>query len=281
MRSVLQFDIQNITGSSVDPDGFPSYSVDVDGERGSVPFEAQYFHGIRSCPLDPVIDPGSGEPVPSKACPVLTAIEGGKGHGFALCDPRSIANLPNCVPGETIVFSDFGSFQRHDKDGIISDSTTTTGGGSDGQTVASQTAPTAHRRFAPWGREVFDASGYSLNHVGGGSFTVAYAGGLIPGLSSYARLKADMVEINGAAVSIGPTGALHQPVAQAQPLIVILQSMITAVAALAAGVAAITAGAGPAPVGAPASAAAALPIAAAQAAIATAMLTISTQTAIG
>src|ERR1700735_2010761 len=104
----FQWDIHNITGSSVDGDGFQSVTVDAYGEQGSVPIPVQHMHGLWSMPIDPVVDPGSGEPIPSRACAALVAWEGSEGHAWPLNDPRVIANLPTGVAGETIIFNDFG-----------------------------------------------------------------------------------------------------------------------------------------------------------------------------
>lgn len=283
MQAVFELDIRNITGSRKDADGFLEYVVDCEGEQGSAPFEAIHPFGLWSCPLDPVVDPGSGEPVPSKCCSVLTLTAGNEGFGFALTDPRVIGNLPLGVPGETIVYSAFGSFQRHKADGTVSDSTTTTGGGSDGISVFSETSPTGHRRVGPWGRETFTLTSYRLAHVGGGIFKLGYAGGLMPGGidPSYASLSAGSVRISGSVVGIGPSTAPQMPVAKVVPLVAILQNIMLAIEALAAGVGSIVATAGPGPVGAPAAAAAAAPIATAQAGLASALETLGTITAIG
>jgi hypothetical protein len=275
LRAQLDWDIYNVTGTTIDANGFPSVTIDAEGEQGSIPIPVHMLHGMWSLPLDPVVDPGTGEPIPTKAAQVLVAWEGGVGHAFPITDVRLMAKLPLGVAGERIWASDFGSFIRQHKDGSITESTTTTGGGSDGQTVASRVMPTAFQRFAPWGRETFDATGYSLTHIGGASFEVAYAGGIFPGLDSYVRLTGSMIELNGAAISIGPTGVPHQPVAQAAPLVSILQSLLTTLEALITGVGAIPT------VGNAAAAAAVAALPAAQSAVAGALVAISTHTAVG
>lgn len=273
----FHWDIYNVTGSSVDADGFHSVTVDAEGEQGSVPIPVQHMHGLWSMPLDPVVDPGSGEPIPSKACAVLVAWEGSSGHAWPVNDPRVVANLPTGVPGETILFNDFGAFIREHADGSISLSTTTTGGSPAGQTVASRVMPTGFLEFAPWGRRTFDQNGFRVTHVGGAKLSLGYAGGLVPGLSSTFLAQADIVSISGSAVSIGPSGVAQQPVAQALPLVTILADIAAALQAINAGMALITSltpGAGPAAAAAPF-------VQTAAAAIASALATISTRTAIG
>lgn len=284
----MTVDIVNVLGTSVDTDGFQSATFDADGEEGSPAYQVRYIHGVCSRPLDPVVDQSTGAPDPTRACSALMMLEGGHGHFVHLDDPRSVAALPNVQPGETILHSDFGSFQRHAEDGSISDSTTTTGGGSDGQSVFQRVAPDHFQRIAPWGKETLDATGFRWAHVGGARFSLGYAGGLVPGLSNYARIQADTIELNGSAVTIGPTSAVHQPVAQALPLVEILQNlqavhqavltMITAMGLVPPNPASGAAIAGIALTSTPLITAA---VQTAQASVAAALETISTQTAIG
>lgn len=280
MRSTtrtLLVDIENVTGSHVDADGFLTVTCDVDGEQGSVPHEVHHLGGLWYCPLDPVTDPNSGAPDPSQAGQALTLAEGGGAHCLLLSNPKTVKTLPIGVKGETMVFNDFGAFSRWHKDGSITHSTTTAGGASSGQTVADRILPDSFIRFAPWGRETFNMTGWRVSHVGGGALKLGTAGGLAPGLSSYFRATADMIELNGSAVHIGPTGSIIQPVAQALPLSAILTNIATALQAVQVAIGSITSIS-------PGSAAlpALIPIIeTAVASIASAMTTMPTRTAIG
>jgi hypothetical protein len=271
----LEWEIANITGTSVDADGFMSVTIDSEGEHGSIPIPVQHMNGLWGMPLDPVVDKGTGEPIPSKACQVLVAWEGGKAHAFPLNDPRTVGKLPLGVPGERVLWADAGHFYRQHADGSHSWVTSTTGGGTDGQTVQFRVRPTTMLFDAPWGRLTFDGTGFRVRHVGGAALSLGYAGGPIPGLGSYATLSGDMVKIAGSAIAIGPTGSAQQGVAQALPLQVVLQSMMVALESLAAGVSGIPSG------GAAAAATAATQIALAQTAVAQLLATCATRTAIG
>jgi hypothetical protein len=99
-------------------------------------------------------------------------------------------------------------------------------------------------------------------------------------------VAANILELNGSAVSIGPTESNPAPVALALPLVAILQSIGACLASLSAAIAATAA---PDPLtgqpvpGATAATSVGLPIAlsAAEAAISSALLEIATETAIG
>lgn len=271
-------DIVNVVGTHVDANGFLSLQPEAEGPNGAAPpYPTMHWHGLWSCPRDPVVDPGSGRPDPSKSCSMLRWLEGSSGFSFPLHDVRTIADLPIGTPGETIVHNDFGAFSRYHEDGSITHSTTSAGGASTGQTIADRITPTGFLRFAPWGKQTFDATGFRVKHVGGARFALGYAGGLIPGLESYARIQADIVEINASAIAFGPAGVPTQPVAQAVPLVAILGTISDALVAIQVAMGTITAGSG----GGPAAAAAAPQVEAAVAAIAGALVVISTQTAIG
>jgi hypothetical protein len=256
MGKSLELDIVNIVSTNIDPDGFLSGTYDADGDAGSPSHQVGAIHGLFSRPLDPAIDPASGQPDPEKACRSLLYYQGGQGHLIPLDDVRTVATLPPILPGETMVLSDFGNFTRYHADGSIDDSTTTTGGSSTGQSVYSRVAPDNFEWLAPWGRMRYDATGFMLAPLGGALLMGGYAGGILPNLGSYWRIAADMVEINGGAVTIGPTGAVGQPVAQAPALVAILGTI--------AQVAIVTQA-----------------VQACQAAIAGALPAISTQTAVG
>lgn len=276
----MRLDMQLVAGTDVDENGFMSAQPDAYGEAGGALHEVHHIGGHWYRPRDPVVDPGSGQPDPAKAAHMLTLLEGGQGHAIILHDPRTVPGLPLGVLGEAVTYSDFGHFTRHRADGAICQVTTDKGGDPSGQTIETRTSPTGHLRYGPWGREVFDASGYRITHAGGARFSLGYAGGMLPGLSSTATLAADMVSLNGTLVVIGPTAASPVPVAKAQPLVTILGQVATALTSIQAAFGTIT----PGPTstgGGPAAAACAAAVAQAVSSIGSALFAIATQTQIG
>lgn len=267
----MRLDYANVVTTSIDADGFETLQHDAYGEQnsGMPPATREHMLGSWARPLDPQVD-GSGQPVPSQACGALITDNGGRISAFALGDPRSISKLvPAPAPGEHVVYNCFGAFVRLHADGSISTVTTSTGGGLDGHTVASVVAPDRFARFAPWGREVWNASGYRLK-FGGADGSAKVALGYSAG-SYYFRVQANAIELNAAEVSIGPNDSLPQPVAKAAALVAILQQVAAALAALQASVAASPSG----------GAASAGLVTAAVASIQGALVAISTQSAIG
>lgn len=278
MAHALEWDIGVAMGSSIDADGFQDTQYDAEGEdqSGAAPYETHHFFGSWGRPLDPVVDAG-GQPDPSRGCPMLYALEGGKGHAWALEDPRIVPILPTPAPGEHITYSSAGCFTRHHVDGSISHATTDKGG-QGGFTVASRVLPTGFQRFGSFGRETFDAGGWRVKHASGAQVALGAIGGLpapLSSLGSFFRVTAGIIEINASAVTIGPTGAAGQPVAQAAPLVTVL-------ATVAASLTAITAAIQSDPqIAAPAKAAVAAAVTASVASISACLPLISTQTAIG
>lgn len=283
---MIAFDIAAVVGTNIDADGFDEIQHDAEGEQkaGAPSNQAHHFFGSWGRALDPVTEPAKegavGQPDPSKTSQVLVGYEGSSGHSWAMEDPRLINVLPTPGKGEHLTYSFSGCFTRHHIDGSISHATTDAGGFG-GQTVAQRITPTSFMRFAPWGRETFDATGYRLTHAGGARFSMGFLSGLpapLDGGISYARVQADTIELNGAAIHIGPTASIVQPVAQAAPLVVVLNAIGVAMTALAAVTSTLVPASG-ATVGQTGAAAAA--VTAAGVLIAQALLTISTQTAIG
>lgn len=270
-RGTLEWDIQTVIGSHVDEDGFLELQLDDLGDEGGPPVPVQYIHGLWACPLDAEVDPDSGQPIPAKASAAFSIYEGGERHCVPLSDPRTIGQLPLGKPGEAILHNDYGCYVRLHENGAISAATTTDGGAPSGQAVTQWVQPTYFARSAPWGQERFDQHAYRIRHVGGARLTLGYAGGLVPGQGSTFRAQADMVEINGSSVSIGPSGVPAGPVVAAQQF----QTVLTAVGVALTAVQ--TSLADPTLLGSPSAA----PVAAAVALIATFLETCSTRTAVG
>lgn len=243
--ALTEWDLVCVTGSAIDADGFADVQYDGEGdEPGSAgnqppavpPHELHQWLGLWAMPLDPATDAG-GQIDASKACTMLKAIEGGKGHAWMCEDPRVIGDLvPAPAPGETVIHNCFGAYTRYRADGSIFHATTTTGGGKDGTAVYSCISPTGFVRTSPYGTERFGSfgpwTGYSLNVLGGARLTMGSAGGVVPGMSSYVRFQAHMFEINASVVAIGPEGSEPAPVTQVLPLTAALTQITTAATAL-------------------------------------------------
>lgn len=238
MAGALRWDIACAVGTNVDADGFLSIQHDAygEGDAGVPAYQAHHPHGIWSCPIDPVIDPATGQSDPARACQVLIADEGGVGHAIALEDPRTVANLPLGQPGETIVHNDFGCFTRYYADGSICHSTTTAGGlpssssapgASQAQSVSEWITPSSLERHAPWAHEVIDATGFWWKHTGGARLTLGYAGGMPPPFgSAYVRARADMIALVAPIIAIGSQTSKMMPVAQVLPLMAWITSQL-------------------------------------------------------
>lgn len=226
---VLGFDIGVATLTTHDGDDFPGIQIDAYGEglSGTVDYEHHSPYGLMSRPLDPDTD-AAGNPSPAGACTVLFAKEGGRGHAWALNDPRVIPKIPKLQKGETVIYAGIGQFVRLDKDGAIS-LFTTDDGTTDGKSVYLQVARDALRFFSPWGTIVFDKTGFHLRTYSGGRIDLGGIGG-VPLVSSYATIQAQCVNIEGGMVAIGAQGATT-PLALAQPVIDAITALATAVAA--------------------------------------------------
>jgi hypothetical protein len=283
---MVQLDLQNIVGTSVDDDGYPQAQHNEDGEQGGPALPILGPLGFISMPLDPVMSQDGIEPDPAQSASAFRVTQGSRGFSFPLQDPREIALVPKPNPGERLWHSAFGSFIRQHNDGAVSIATTDAGGspkdgdGNPAQMVANRTTPTSFERFGPWGRELFDAMSWRMNHAGGAKVAFGAIGGLPGPLSSvkcFARFEADMIEINGKIVSIGPGSGPHYPVVWAEPLLVILQAIADTFEEFAVAVGTITSaspGAGAASTMAPI-------IAALQTQIGSALETIASTVAIG
>lgn len=289
MTGVIGFDIANVTGTSIDPDGFQVTQWDAEGEEnaGVAASQAHHMFGSWGRAPDAVVEPGTqgavgaGEPDPSRSAACLVGHEGGVAHVFDLEHVPTIANLPTPAGGEHLSYSIAGCFTRHMLDGSVVRSTTDTGGAAHaGTTIADWMRPTGFTRDAPWGRETFDNTGFRVKAAGGAKLSLGFVSGLPPPLNggqSYFRALANIVEINGGAISIGPTASDLESVAKAPQLVTVLTSLAAAIQAVQLALATITTSTP----GATAALASAPAVAAAQTAVAGALALISTQTAIG
>lgn len=229
-----------------DADGFIGLQVDVYGEQksGAPPFEAHFPPGIIHRHRDPDVGP-DGQP--TLGANVLYAWEGNTGHAIPLTDPRVVALLPNTVePGGTLLYA-------HRDDGQLSIMRLS---GTDGAFVVYVPAPNGNGYgiqlridhtngfdlVTPWNRLTVGPLGLSFTH-GQAQFSLGNATLPAPlnALSSFAVLKAGVVNVRGGAVSLGTDGG-----AANEGAIVALLAALTAIATTLAEISAT-----PATVGSP------------------------------
>ncbi len=103
--SYLAFDMGLCRFSEVEEGGFIGVQIDAHGEQesGVQTYELHHALGFAARPLDPEVDE-NGEPIPSAACTILYALEGGQGHAIALGDPRSTLKLVPLRKGGAIFY---------------------------------------------------------------------------------------------------------------------------------------------------------------------------------
>jgi hypothetical protein len=241
----LDFDFGAVVTSSYDTDGFLRVQYDAFGEQksGVPPYEAHFPYGLYARPLDPVVDAtqqnglSTGQPNPAKAAQVMYCKEGNQGHAFPLEDPRVIAQLPLLAKGECALYAAAGQFFRLVADGSFA-MMTTDGGGLTGNTVQYTQGPSGWLRAGPMGKETFDQNGYHLRVGTSGNsprIDMNYLAGLpapLDVVGSSIVFQADMIELKAKIVSLG-SGPAGQPVAQAAPLVAVLQGIGVNLAAIA------------------------------------------------
>lgn len=230
----LGFDIGIAMLSTPDSDDFLGIQIDAygEGKSGVVPYAMHSPYGILSRCLDPDVDSNG---LPTAGCTTLHATMGGQGHAWLLSDPRIIPKLPLLAKGESMMYASPGQFIRlRGETGDIDtagDLTMLTS--SDGTLIGDvyfQVARNAFRFIAPWGSLVFDSSGFQIKTKSGASFTLGGIGG-IPLVGNYCLVEAGAINLNGAAVSMGPPGT-PMPVTLSTPLVSILTTLIGVVGAM-------------------------------------------------
>lgn len=124
-------------------------------------------------------------------------------------DTRTQFTPGNLQPGETAVFATGSPAQTiHKLDGSI---TMATIAASDNTSqVYLSVSPTALTFMAPWGRMVFDATGFHIATVSGAQFDLASIAGPpgLSSLSSFCNINAGIVSIPSSTVNLGPIGPL-------------------------------------------------------------------------
>jgi hypothetical protein len=228
-----------------DEDGFYGLQVDAYGEdeSGVVPYEMHHLYGFLGRPTDPGGD-ADGEVDPAKAGQVLYALEGGRGHAWPLEDPRVLPRLPVCRPGESVMYAAPGQFIRLHENGAISlctsdvgdpDVPTAKGGSFQGKNVMLQITHDGLYFVAPWGRLIFDATGFHAVHQSGARLDLGTIGGLPSILGgTYASISADNVTLDSSRVTSGPIGLADAAVKMTPltPMLAALQGAIAGVIAV-------------------------------------------------
>jgi hypothetical protein len=125
-------------------------------------------------------------------------------------DDRGLELAGNMKEGETIVYGagETGAAQGRviiKQDGSVT-ILTTDDNTKDGKSVYVRVKPDGIQIIAPWGKIVFDRTGFHVLHSSGASIDLGAIGGLPPPLdsfSSYARLTASAVDIKASTQSSG------------------------------------------------------------------------------
>lgn len=199
----MRWSLSFVTFSRHDDDDFIGVQVQTEGDGGAVPFELQHPYGFAARPLDPIVD-ATGEP--TRGCSVLYGEQGNQTFAWLGSDPRSVSLFPALQKGESVQYGPTGQFIRCHADGSVS-IFTTDDATYDGRSVFLRVAPTGLTFEAPWGRMTFDEHGFHVLTRAGARLDLGYADVGLPapldGLTSYAKLTAQMVSLKGTATVIG------------------------------------------------------------------------------
>jgi hypothetical protein len=164
--------------------------------------------GLMSIPLGPGAINSSGDFIAANTSPTsaqaVAFVQNNQYAVLGIRDTRTQFTPGNIQPGETAIYAP-GSPARtvYKLDGSATTSTTTAAG----KQVYWQVSPTALTFIAPWGRIVFDETGFHIATASGATFDF---GGLnfggLPSLSSYATLNAGVITLPGSVVNLGQPG---------------------------------------------------------------------------
>lgn len=199
-------------------------------------YSAQWVQHTGFCSLPPNAIPGKT----SSECILLKSSN--RDYVFASRDVASQGNYGNLNPGESCIYAagPEGTAQARvmcKQDGSVNLYTTDTNDAT-GKGVYFQVSPTGFFMMAPWGKFVFDATGFHMSTSSGASF---HLGGLnFPGplaaLGTYARLSAATTTIDSAGIMLGPPGlylpatySLIPPASPGQPSPPFTQAVSTSV----------------------------------------------------
>lgn len=154
--------------------------------------------------------------LPSKASPKVTAAQvvcvtsSGRDVCIASKDVRGQQLYANLRPGEAVMYAGGADGESQARvackdDGSTTIYTTDTNTNA-GRGVYLAVTSTELRFEAPWGRIVFDSSGFRVVHYSGARLDLGGIGGLeapLDTLASYANLSAAMVKIEGPSITVG------------------------------------------------------------------------------
>lgn len=225
-----------IESTKFDTDDFLSVTAEAlasGGTHGAI--ELFHPYGFAGRPID--------KDKSNAACSMWTMIDGSQGYGFALNDGRIQSKLPTILPGEAFQYGPTGNFVRCHADGRVS-MFTTDDATVNGRTVALTIGPTGLVFNAPWGNIKFDPSGFHVIHSSGARIDLGSIGGLpspLGALSSYAKMSAATVGLQGSAVTTGHPAGIADAVAKSTPTVASLNAVSLALDSVGAALSAITA----------------------------------------
>lgn len=245
------WDIHNVLGVTRADNGAPMLRLgDVHGEEGAdenVPFFQT--PGFVSIYAPPDAGKSAGEAIVFKT--------GGTDYAFAGRDVRALAIAGNLKDGESCAYASLGAARTlYKADGRVVNYTTDDNT-DQGHAIYSSVETTGFVRVCPWGRETFDEKGYHLLHASGARVDLGGISGMpapLSALSSYATISAQMVRIEGAAISLGTAVGIPEPVAKATTLYALLQAISATLSTVSTALALVPAGTTPSPTAPPATA---------------------------
>lgn len=229
----LKFDLGACVLTDFDEDDFLRAQPDALGTEPQVePYELHHPFGFSSRPLDPDVGP-DGKPLQGQACNLLFATRGNATFAWLAADPRAVPGLPRLKQGESVMYSTYGAFMRCHVDGTIS-IFTTDDGSTDGRSVYFQVRPDGFRWVAPWGKMVFDATGFHMLTKGGARIDAGSIGGLPPPLdqlSTYVSVVAGIIKMQASVSAEGAPG-VPEPIAKATSTLSVLTAIQAALTAI-------------------------------------------------
>lgn len=243
MSSPYTFDMGHVLYSEVsEEDGYHENQVSMTGGGGTSTGAVHFPYGVFARAPDP--DKAGDEVDPAGATTALYWHDSNDLHMMPLEDSRAVDKLPLLKKGETIVYAQAGQFIRLHESGTISFATSTKGGAIEGEPVTFQIKSTGLYFTAPWGRLIFDRTGFHVVTTAGARIDLGPMVGA-PGLDAVgtaAMIKAGTVTIDAPMVSVGTLAGIPDNTVKATPLQLHLAALNAQVATLTAAVNAITAG---------------------------------------
>lgn len=232
--NTLDINIVGLLNARRDGDDFVMAQTDGHGDSNpespnaprTMAFQQYHPYGFSGMPVDAT---KAGQ------CQALQISLGYDDAVIALDDPRVTAKLPPIAQGEAMMYGHRGQFVRCRRDGSIGLFTTTTGevDDRDAQSVFFNIQPDGFRQSAPWGRVVFDSTGWHTMHSSGAEIHAGYISGLpapFGSLTTYVDIVGGTVRIKTAMLDIGQNPLLKDHLAHATPIVMILQEVVKSLA---------------------------------------------------